>query len=180
MLVAGGVVLAAAVLVGAQILLSRPAVLTKPSSPSAGSTAATLQPIPRMQTAETRIPSRRLTAPVPAGVILTPLADAPGATISGLALDAVPAGASYSIRMRPYGFGPSSNLGTQLVIRVDSVSAGPQADGAKSIANANLLVLVDTLHGGAVTRGGRYSATLTFRSDGKRLVPVLSECKGLE
>jgi hypothetical protein len=43
------------------------------------------------------------------------------------------------------------------------------------IPNANWLVIPNTTEGGTVTKGGTYKATLTFRSDGSKLLPILSQ-----
>jgi hypothetical protein len=123
---------------------------------------------------DTHLAARKLTAPAPVGQALAPLSDAPGSTISALKLGAVADGATYAIRMRPYGIGPSSTLGSRLVIRVDAATPGNKTSTTNRITNANVLALVDTTHGGTVTKGGTYSATLTFRSDGTKMLPVLS------
>jgi hypothetical protein len=73
-----------------------------------------------------------------------------------------------------YGMGPSSALGSQVVILVETATPIGDAPAEKRLAKANVLALVDTAHGGTVTRGGTYTATLTWRSDGKRLLAVVS------
>jgi hypothetical protein len=145
---------------------------------SVGGANATLQPFPAMP--DPHLPAHKVTEPAPPGQVLAPLSDAPGQTISALKLGSMSDGSAYTIRMRPYGIGPSSNLGSRLVIRVDTAAAGIHAPTSTKIANTNVIALVDTRHGGTVTRGGTYSAVLTFRSDGKRLLPVLSEVKATQ
>jgi hypothetical protein len=66
-------------------------------------------------------------------------------------------------------------LGSRLVIRVDSATPVNKAPADGKIANVNMLVLVDTTHAGTVTKGGTYTATLTFRDDGTKLLPILSD-----
>jgi hypothetical protein len=46
-----------------------------------------------------------------------------------------------------------------------------------AIKRASLVVLLDTRHDGTILAGGAYDATLTFRSDGHTMVPVLSAAK---
>lgn len=145
---------------------------------SSSSASGTLQPFPAMP--DPHLPAHKVTQPVPAGAALAPLSDAPGMTISALKLGALPDGTAYTIRMRPYGLGPASTLGSRLVIRVDSVAPGAKAPASTKIVGAIVIAIVDTRHGGTVTRGGTYSATLTFRSDGTRLLPVLSQAKAIK
>ena len=99
------------------------------------------------------------------------------ATLSAVDLGLAPNGAQFKIVMRPYGFGPSTVYGSGLVILVDSskpVGKAP-AKVASRFAKSNLLVVVDTTHGGTVTKGGTYTATITLRSDGTKLLPILSQ-----
>ena len=77
--------------------------------------------------------------------------------------------------MRPYGIGPSIVFGSRLAIRVDSAKPVGNAPANNQIVDANVLALVDTTNGGTVTKGGTYTATLIFRSDGTKLLPVLSK-----
>ena len=77
--------------------------------------------------------------------------------------------------MRPYGLGPDSIWGSGLVIRVDSAKPVGSAPLNSKIVNANMLVIPNTTNGGTVTKGGTYKATLTFRSDGLKLLPILSQ-----
>jgi hypothetical protein len=166
-----GIVLAAVALVAGQRLLSRPI----SSAADGGATAEqdALKAFPKMT--GSGLPPLKTATPIPAGQRLAPLADAPDRTISALRLGSLPSGSAYTIRMRPYGMGPSSALGSQLAIAVESATPIGGAPIDKRFAKANLLVLVDTTRGGAVTSGGSYTATLTWRSDGKRLLGVVSE-----
>lgn len=145
---------------------------------STGSANATLQPFPAMPAP--KLPARKVTEPVAAGQPLAPLSDAPGITISALKLGTMPNGSAYAIRMRPYGIGPSSSLGSRLVIRVDSAKPIGKAPANSKIVRANVIALVDTRHGGTVTKGGVYSATLAFHSDGTKLLPVISQVRAVK
>jgi hypothetical protein len=166
-----GVVLVAAALVAGQRLLSRPR--SSAGTANSGTELGALTAFPRIPSSG--LPARKVTDPAPAGQTLAPLADAPGRAISALKLGSLPNNTQYAIRMRPYGIGPSAALGSQLVILVETATPIGDAPADKRFAKANLLVLVDTSHGGTVTSGGAYTATLTFRSDGEWLLPVLSE-----
>lgn len=200
-LVVGGVVVVVTMLVAGQTLLSR-----EPSSPGSsnsstasptdtatsttdsaagtrtaqpmGTTGAKkgdLGPFPPMPTSS--LPPRKLTAPARSGEALSPLSDAPDATISALKVGTLPNGSTYSIRMRPYGFGPASSSGSRVVIRIDSAEPVRGAPKSGDLAGTNVIALIDTTHSGTVLAGGAFSATLSFRSDGKMLYPVLSEVR---
>jgi hypothetical protein len=145
------------------------------ASGGTGSDLPPLQPFPRMD--EPTIPAETLSSPSAPGKTLPPLTAAPDPTLVALKLAAVPDGSQYTITMRPYGFGPSSLWGSGIAIRVDSAKPIGKAPANSDIANANLLVLVDTNNGGAVTQGGTYTAKLTLRSDGTKLLPIMSEAK---
>jgi hypothetical protein len=142
---------------------------------SPNSAVPTLQVFPAL--ADPGIPAQTVTSPVPKGQTLAPLTAAPDPTISALKLGAVPEGAQYTIRMRPYGIGPSMVFGSRIVLRVDSATPLAGMPANPGIVNTNLLVIVDTTDGGTVTKGGTYSATLTFRSDGTKMLPIMSSAK---
>ena len=149
---------------------------TPPLSGTMGGTVVIIgEPFPAVP--QSKAPAVTVTSPVAKGTVLAPLTEAPEPTISGLALDTVPAGSEYQIRMRPYGIGPSVFYGSRICIRVDSATPKNGAPDTKAIDNANLLVVMDTNHGGTVTKGGTYTAKLVFLSDGTKLLPVLSEAK---
>jgi cytoskeletal protein RodZ len=130
--------------------------------------------IPYPKLPDPGLPARTMTSPAANGAKLAPVAEAPDPTISGLKLGQVPDGSRYQITMRPYGIGPSIALGSRLVIRVTSAKPMAPAPKLDVIANANVLALVDTTHGGKVTTGGTYTAYLTFRSDETKLLPIIS------
>ena len=174
-LVIVGVAVIAALLVGGQLLFSRSSNPTASGSTGSAAQLGALKPLPRV--AVPKVPTRRLTAPEAAGAPLGPLADAPGGTISGLRIGTIAEGTAYAVRVRPIGFGPSSSLGSQLVVHVDSATAQGGGSVNSHVVDANLVVLLDTRHGGTILAGGAYDATLTFRSDGHTMVPVLSAAK---
>lgn len=149
-----------------------------PSSTSASPTViapATLKPFKKLP--DPGIAARKVTSPLPKGEKLPPLTEAPADSISALKLGLVPDGSRYFITMRPYGIGPDMVLGSRVAIRVDASTPMGSSPALKGIVNANLLVLVDTSHGGTVALGGTYTAVLTFRSDGTKLLPILSGVK---
>jgi hypothetical protein len=148
---------------------------TAPTTSGVNPALSPLKPFPPLP--DPNVPARTVTTPEAAGKILAPLTDAPDPTISGLKLGSVPDGARYEIRMRPYGIGPSLILGSRLAILVVSATPAHGTPVHKGIVNANILALVDTTHGGAVTKGGTYTARLTFRSDGSKLIPIMSDVK---
>jgi len=145
---------------------------TTASGAGTGSTTGGLKPFPQLPTP--KIAAAAPTSPIAAGQTLPPLTEAPSNTISGLKLGEVPTGATYTIVMRPYGIGPSIVLGSRLAVRVDSVKPVGGAPANSHMANANVLVLMDTTLGGTVTKGGTYTATVRFLSDGSKLLPVMS------
>ncbi|MDR3686227.1 MAG: hypothetical protein P4L93_04635 [Coriobacteriia bacterium] len=113
-------------------------------------------------------------APIAAGQPLPPLKAAPANTISAVKTGVVQQGAQYKIVMRPLGIGPDAIYGSRLAVHVDSAQRVGIAPKKSPITNANVLVLVDTTHGGTVTKGGTYKATITFLSDGTKLIPVMT------
>lgn len=141
-----------------------------PANPGA---LSALKPFPK--TADPGIPAVKASAPAAEGKTLAPLLEAPADTISALKLGLVPDGTRYDIEMRPYGIGPDIALGSRLAIRVDSMTSVGGAPTLSQLVNANVLVLMDTTHDGAVSKGGAYTAKLTFRSDGAQLLPIISE-----
>ena len=124
---------------------------------------------------DTGVPARTVTTPLPLGETLPPLTEAPDQTISGLKSGMIPEGSAYKITMRPYGIGPEIIFGSRVAIRVDSAEPLGSAPPNDQIVNANVLALVNTTDGGSVSKGGTYTATLIFRSDGTKLLPVLSK-----
>ncbi len=126
---------------------------------------------------DSHLPAQAANAPAAAGQTLAPLTSAPSDTISALKIGLVPDGAVYNITMRPYGIGPSIALGSRIAIRVDSSTPVRGAPAKPPVANANWLVIVDTTHGGTVTKGGTYTAVLVFRSDGTKMLPIIERVK---
>jgi hypothetical protein len=102
----------------------------------------------------------------------------PTPTWSAAEIGRVPDGSSYTIEMRPYGIGPEfGGMGSGLVILIDSATPLAGAPAYNVLAHANWRVLVNTLDNGTVSTGGKYTAKLTFRSDGSKLLPILSNVK---
>ena len=147
----------------------------KPGPNSGKVTDTTLSPFPPMN--EPKVAAQALKTPAAAGAVLVPLTAAPAPTISGIQLGNVPLGSQYNITMRPIGFGPSLELGSRMVVLVDTIQPVGKAPAMDPLAKANVLVLVDTKHGGAVYKGGTYTAVLTMGSDGKKVLPVMSAVK---
>jgi hypothetical protein len=135
--------------------------------------AGPLKPFPHLP--DPGIAAESRTAPAAPGETLPPLTEAPSKTVYALALGKVFSRGQYTIVMRPYGLGPDSMWGSGLVIRVDSAKPVGKAPANIGIANSDLLVIPNTTDGGTVTKGGTYKATLTFRSDGTKLLPILSK-----
>lgn len=140
-----------------------------------GSVTGDLRPFEPLP--DPKIKAKPAKTPEPKGEKLAPLTSAPANTLSGLKLDMIPDGSRYTIVMRPYGIGPDMLLGSRLVIHVDSATPVGSAPVLSQIVDANVLALADTGNGGSVTRGGTYNATLTFRSDGSKMLPILSNAK---
>lgn len=155
---------------------------TSPKSGTNGAPANTpvsaIGPFPPLP--DPGLPAKKVTSPVAKGETLTLLTEAPDSTISALKLGAIPDGSEYTIKMRPYGIGPSMVFGSRLAIRVDSATPVQKTPANNTIVNANLLVLVDTTHRGTVTVGGTYVALLTFRSDGTKLLPIMSVARAAD
>jgi hypothetical protein len=145
------------------------------SAPDTNPALSPLRPYPRLP--DPGLPARVMTSPAADGEKLAEVAEELESTISALKLGKVPDGSRYQITMRPYGIGPSIALGSRLVIRVSSASPMASAPELDRIGNANVLALADTTHGGDVTTGGTYTAYLTFRSDGSKLIPILSNAE---
>ena len=146
------------------------------SSTSSSNSSKTLPPLTAFPPiADPGVPPEAPSTPVAKGHKLAPLTAAPDPTISALKLGLVPDGSAYQITMRPYGFGPTHTLGSRLAIRVDAATPLSGAPALARIVNANALALANTKDGGTVTEGGTYTATLTFRSDGTMLLPILSK-----
>jgi len=135
--------------------------------------AGALTPFPKIP--DPGVPAQAPKAPAVEGKTLAPLTSAPDPTISGLGFGTIPEGSQYTIRMQPLGLGPDSVYGSGLVMLVESAKPVGSAPENSKIINANVLAIVDTTQGGTVTKGGTYTATLTFRSDGTKLLPILSQ-----
>jgi hypothetical protein len=138
-------------------------------------TLAALRAFPPLP--DPHLPAVDPSAPAATGETLAPLKTAPPSTTSALKLGTVPDGASYTVVLRPYGIGPSIALGSRLAVRVDSAKPLLGAPVNSQIVNSNVLVLVDTTHGGTITKGGTYTVRVTFRSDGTKLLPIMSYAK---
>jgi len=149
----------------------------KGSDKKGGSVSSKIGPFPTLP--EPGIPAQTVTSPLGQGEKLPPLSGAPANTISGYVSEAMSEGAKYTITMRPYGIGPSLPLGSRIAIRL--VSAKQATKATKGLIKAgNYLVLANTTDGGTVTEGGTYTATLTFRYDGSKMLPILSKAKSAQ
>ncbi len=135
-------------------------------------TNGTFKPFPPLP--ESKLPAITPNSPAAPGATLAPLKSAPNPTIVALESGTTPEGAQYKITMRPYGIGPDIIFGSRIAIRVDSATPIKSAPKNDKIEDANLLVVANTNDGGDVTKGGSYTAVLTFRSDGEKMLPILS------
>ena len=140
---------------------------------------ATTQLKPFEPLPDSSVPAKELKSPEVADKPLAPLAKEINPTLSALVIDEVPDGARYAIVMRPYGIGPSSMFGSRLVIYIDSAKPQGDAPQVDKLAKQTWVALMNTAKGGAVTTGGTYRATITFYSNGEKMIPVLSEAERL-
>jgi hypothetical protein len=131
----------------------------------------TLKAYPKLPAAKTTAAPG---APIAAGQPLPNLTAAPSNTISAVKTGVVQQGAQYKVTVRPLGIGPDLPFGSRIVVKVDSAQRVGIAPTKSPIANANVLVLVDTTHGGTISKGGTYTATITFLTDGTKLLPVMT------
>jgi len=133
-------------------------------------------PVPSPKLPDPGAPAKAPNTPAAEGKALVILTSAPDPTISALGSGSVPDGSQYTIRMQPLGLGPGeapdSIIGPRLVILVESAKPIGSAPEYGKIVKANVLVRDE---GATVTKGGTYTATLTFRSDGTKLIPILSQ-----
>ena len=132
-----------------------------------------LSPFPAMP--DPGLAAETLTSPAPANHKLRPLVDAPKPTLYALKLGELFSRASYKVVMHPYGIGPTSLFGSRIVLYVDSATPVGKTPKYAKIVHANILCIVATTDGPFATEGGKYNATLTFRSDGKMLLPIISQ-----
>lgn len=141
--------------------------------------AGLLRALPPMVSPD--VAARKITSPIGKGQAISPMSGpAHKETLSGLALSSMPANSAYTIKLRPYGFGPSFLYGTRYVIFVESatpVDKAPKSVVSK-LAKHDVLALIDiNNNGGLMSGGGLYTATLHFYSDGEKLIPTLSDAK---
>jgi hypothetical protein len=188
MLIAGGVVVAAALLVGGQLLMNgskaAPGALvgvtpggasfsiasTSPAGNDA--TGASLPPLPKSQAGLKPVAP---TGPLPAGEPLPPLSASPAGLITSFQEGLVPAGSAYNVTLLPWGMGPDDPAGRTAVVTIDSiVPSGNAPDKFAGLKNHAIFVVMNAKAGGTLERGGAYSAVLTFVAVGTRLVPTLS------
>ena len=153
---------------------NKPGSTTSGAQSGSGSTTA-LKPFPPLPASDA--PAQKPANTAAPGAALVPLTEAPSDTISALKVGTIPDGAHYTIVMRPYGIGPSVLMGSRVAIRVDKSTPVGNSPVENSMSNSNVLVVVNTTDGGTVTKGGTYTATLTFRSDGSKMLPILSNVK---
>lgn len=145
------------------------------STPPKANGEGNLRPFPPLP--DTGLPAVTKTVPASPGETLAPLAVEPKPVLGALKPTELFSRASFNIVMRPYGFGPGSIWGSGIVIRVDSATPVGKTPKYTKIVGANILAIAATTDGGVVVNGGTYNAVLTFRSDGKMLLPILSQAK---
>lgn len=111
--------------------------------------------------------------PAPAGSALATITSPPQGTLAMVEASALAPDARYSVQFSPYGYGPPQG-GQTLVVRISS--ATPQNDSAREFDFSGRNVLVQVASRSDVAgSGGAFTGTLTFRSQGKTLVPVLGD-----
>jgi hypothetical protein len=200
LLIVGGVLAGAALLVAAQSLTSAPrpggsvgptpglsldssssAAVTRVASDGPAAGAATSTPPTVAVTASPRRVQRPVrdpidaSAPLTAGAPIAPLATMPAVIVSGLASGAVPSGSSYGVVLHPWGTGPISPAGPTLVVTIESMKALDGAPGVPAMRGRVMLVVEGGALGESVPGGGRFSARITFVPQSGRLVPLLSK-----
>jgi len=137
-----------------------------------GSAPGALTPYPKLP--DPGIAAMAVSAPFPDGQKLPPLLSAPTTTQYALKTNTVFSRAEYSIVFQPYGIGPDSVWGSGLVVLIKSSKPIGGATKYNKIVGQTWLLIPATTAGGTVTKGGTYKGTLTWRSDGKELLPILS------
>lgn len=191
---------AAALLVGGQLLLvnrasppkapaGQTAEATSAPSPSAASKgSATKQP---SSSALSTVPSQppRVIAPLPGGAplkpikpagpaktgsALHPLSEAPVGLVAGFSPGRARPGATYAVTFRPWGYGPADRWGQTVVVTVTKVVPTGAAPDVSALMRGPVLMVMDAPQGGNVAAGGAGTATLTFRAEGAKMVPTLS------
>jgi len=183
LIVVVGLVALAAVLVAGQLYLTRP----KPSpaaSPTAtnASTELTSQtgvpgvvpPLPGGKA----LPSVAPSGPAKEGALLHPLSSAPVGVVAGLVNGKIPPGSVYTVKFRPWGYGPAGSTGQTVVITVTSFAPTGSAPEINAMSRTPLLAVMDARQGGDVRTGGAQTGTLTFLKSGTSVVPVLSKVTG--
>ncbi len=176
MLIAAGAIVAAAALVGGQLLLNRanvrsPAASSASTTSTAGAVARQPQPMP------SRLAPIASTRPAADGAPLHPLRDSPPNVIAGLLLGKLPSGSAYTVRFRPWGYGPSDARGLTVAVTIVSATGLGTAPRADGLRNKTLLLSMDPKNEGVVYGGGTMTGVLTFVAAGDRLVPTLSAVK---
>ena len=175
-LVLGAIALAAALLVGAQLLSAR-RTTAAPTVPAAPSSSQTATGTAQRQRAPQRLEPIPATAAAANGAPLHPLSSSPPSIISGFALGRVPAGASYTITLQPWGYGPGGRHGLDVAAKILSAAPLGEAPGVGTLKGAMLLLVMDDRTGGVVYTGGTSQGVVTFIQDGSVLFPKLTDVK---
>jgi len=175
------IIAAAATLVGLQLYTTRgtkQAAAPTTGAPGSGSAIATAPlgapgVIPPLPKGASSTPAEAA-GPAKDGVQLHPMASAPLDVVAAVATRIVPAGATYSVRFRPWGFGPASTFGQTLVVTVTRVEAKDGAPSIDSLSRHPMLFVMNAAEGGDVADGGLRTGTVVFKEDAGRVVPFLT------
>lgn len=146
------------------------------SGPDGSSATATDTPSSEMPTGPSQpgqtAPGTRPTAPVAEGSSLTTISTPPEATLAMIESSKLKADASYTVTFSPFGYGPPQG-GRTVVIRIATAEADNESARAMDLNGRNMLAQLGP--GTEVVAGGTYTGTLTFRSQGDLLVPVIGD-----
>jgi hypothetical protein len=181
-LVAGGVIAFGALLVAAQFLSTRGSTPVASPTHTAGAPAGAVEatsgtgipgviaPLP----GGPKLPAIKPTSAAKPGARLHPLTDAPRGLISGVSPQRIAPGSTYSVRFKPWGYGPANRYGQTVAVTVTKATPTSGAPDIAWLVRSPLLAVMYAAHGGNVLAGGTQAATLTFSTAGANVVPVLS------
>lgn len=185
LVISAAVVAIAVLLVTGQLLMTRRLASPETSPPSATAslelTSQTGVPglVPPLPGGK-RLPSAAPSGPLRDGFPLHPLSSSPTGLIAGMSPTRIPAGSTYSVTFRPWGYGPAGPTGQTVVITATSISASGTAPDISSLSKTPVLAVMDARYEGEVSVGGRHTGTLTFLSNGGQVIPVLSRVQATD
>lgn len=120
------------------------------------------------------IPGPRPTDPVAEGATLGTISTPPPDTLAKIDAGKLAADAVYTVTFSPFGYGPPLG-GRTLVMRIDDAQPENESARAMDMNGRNVLALIGP--GVDITKGGTYTGTLTFQSQGNLLVAVIGDVK---